>query len=71
MPLNPPPGWNALQERARRVRDPQELTDIIDEMNLLLSQYESAAGDGDGNHRAKRAPKRKPAAKKAGKKVTS
>jgi hypothetical protein len=70
MPLNPPPGWNALQERARRVRDPQELTDIIDEMNLLLSQYEWAAGDGDGNH-GRPPPKAKSGKKKAGKKVTS
>jgi hypothetical protein len=51
MPLNPPPGWNALQERAKRVKDPQELADLIEEMNQLLSEFEVTAGDGNGNRR--------------------
>jgi len=51
MPSNPPPGWTALQERARQVKDPRELAAIIDEMNQLLSDYEKAAGDGHGEGR--------------------
>ena len=46
------------------------MTEVIDEMNLLLSQYEWAAGDGDGNH-GRPPPKAKSSKKKAGKKVTS
>jgi hypothetical protein len=49
MPLNPPPRWIALQERAKQIKNPQELVDLIEEMNQLLSDYERAAGDGDGN----------------------
>ena len=56
MPLNPPPGWLALQEKARQTKDPQELAAIIDEMNELLTEYENTAGDGtgDGGRRASR-----------------
>jgi hypothetical protein len=43
---DPPPGWTALQERAKQVKDPRELAAIIDEMNKLLAEYEKAAGDG-------------------------
>ena len=49
MPLNPPPGWLALQEKARRTKDPQELAAVIEEMNQLLTEYEKIAGDGTGN----------------------
>jgi len=69
MPLNPPPGWTALQERAKRVKDPQELSNLIEEMNQLLSEFEIIAGDGDGNGRR---PHGQPLAKKkAGKKKIS
>jgi len=43
---DPPPGWLALQEKARTAKDAKELSAIIDEMNALLSTYEKAAGDG-------------------------
>ncbi len=43
---DPPPGWTALQARAKRAKDPRELAAIIDEMNRLLTEYEKAAGDG-------------------------
>jgi hypothetical protein len=66
MPLDTPPGWNALQERAKRVKDPQELVGLIEEMNQLLSEYEKTAGDGNGNGRHPQG--RKPAQKKASKK---
>jgi hypothetical protein len=46
MLLNPPPGWTALQERAKQAKDARELAAIIDEMNELLAEYEKAAGDG-------------------------
>lgn len=48
---NPPPGWTALQERAKQVKDPIELAAIIDEMNDLLAEYEKAAGDGHSEGR--------------------
>jgi hypothetical protein len=37
---NPPPGWIALQERAKQAKDARELAAIIDEMNNLLALYE-------------------------------
>jgi D-serine deaminase-like pyridoxal phosphate-dependent protein len=43
---DPPPGWTALQERAKQAKDPRQLAAIIDEMNKLLSEYEKAAGNG-------------------------
>ncbi|MFZ3264449.1 MAG: hypothetical protein WA172_10650 [Terriglobales bacterium] len=43
---DPPPGWTALQERAKQAKDPRQLAAIIDEMNRLLTEYEKAAGDG-------------------------
>ena len=43
---NPPPGWLALQKRAKEAKDPRELAAMIEEMNELLRQYEKAAGDG-------------------------
>ncbi len=62
MPLPPPLGWLALQERAKRAKTAAELSAIIDEMNDLLTEYEEAAGDGrhgaDGDGRR---PKGKPA----------
>jgi hypothetical protein len=67
MPLNPPPGWNALQERAKRVKGPHELADLIEEMNQLLSEFEITAGDGNG----RRAHRRNPTPKKTGKKKSS
>ncbi len=63
MPLDTPPGWTALQERAKQVKDPQELVDLIEEMNQLLSEYERTAGDGNGNGRHPQ--RRKTTAKKA------
>ena len=45
MPPTPPPGWAALQEQARRSKDPEELARIIDTMNKLLTECEEAAGD--------------------------
>jgi len=62
MPLKPPPGWIALQERAKQVKDPRELAAIIKEMNQFLAECEEAAGDG---HREGRHPARshKPAKK--------
>jgi hypothetical protein len=71
MPLNPPPGWNALQERAKRVKDPQELADLIEEMNQLLSEFETTAGDGNGNGNGRRAHRQNPAKKEAEKKKSS
>lgn len=68
MPLNPPPGWNALQERAKRVKDPQELVDLIEEMNQLLSEFEVTAGEGNGNGRRlhkKKSTREKPANKQS------
>lgn len=70
MPLNPPPGWNALQERAKRVKDPQELAGLIEEMNQLLSEFEITAGDGDGNGNS-RHHHRQTAKKQSGKKKSS
>jgi len=43
---DPPPGWHALQERAKRAENADELARIIDEMNRLLREYEKAAGNG-------------------------
>jgi hypothetical protein len=43
---DPPPGWTALQERAKQAKNARELAAIIDEMNRLLSEYEKAAGNG-------------------------
>jgi len=57
MPFNPPPGWNALQEKAREAKDPQELSDLIAEMNRMLSEYERTAGDGDFDSRRPRKQK--------------
>jgi hypothetical protein len=68
MPLSPPPGWNALQERAKRVKDPQELADLIEEMNRLLAEFEVTAGDGDGVRHPRAS---KPSGKKARKKKPS
>ena len=45
MAPSPPPGWAALQEQARRSKDPKELARIIDAMNKLLAECEEAAGD--------------------------
>jgi hypothetical protein len=45
MPLEPPPGWSTLQEKARRATDPKELASIIDEMNRVLAACEKAAAD--------------------------
>jgi hypothetical protein len=75
MPLHTPLGWIALQERAKHVRDPHELVDLIGEMNQLLSEYEMTAGDGDGhgngNGNGRRPAKPKTAAKKAAQKKPS
>jgi hypothetical protein len=67
MPLHTPPGWIALQERAKQVKNPHELVDLIGEMNQLLSEYEMTAGDGDGhgNGNGRLPAQRKTAAKKA------
>jgi hypothetical protein len=46
MPLNPPPGWVELQNRAHKAKDAQEFNEIIDEMNRLFSAHEKAVGDG-------------------------
>ena len=46
-PLNPPPGWVELQNRAHRAKDAEEFSAIIDEMNRLLSAHEKAAGEGN------------------------
>ena len=69
MPLNPPPGWIALQQRAKQIKDPQELVDLIEEMNQLLSEYERSTGDGDGNANGNGRPlrKQKPARKESAK----
>ena len=45
MPLNPPPGWIELQNRAHKANDAQEFNEIIGEMNRLLSAQETAPGD--------------------------
>jgi hypothetical protein len=47
---DPPPGWSALQAKARRAKDPSELASLIDDMNRLLSQYEKS-GEIDENAR--------------------
>ena len=51
MPLHPPLGWLALQERAKQAKDPRALAAIIDEMNELLAEYEKTSGDGHGKGR--------------------
>ncbi len=68
MPLNPPPGWNALQERAKRVKDPQELAHLIEEMNEFLSEFEITAGDGNGNGNGRRPHQQNSAKRKSAKK---
>ena len=45
MPLNPPPGWIELQNRAHKAKDAQEFNEIIGEMNRLLLAQEKAPGD--------------------------
>lgn len=49
MPDGPPKGWQTLQERAQRERDPKKLAAIIDEMNRLLTEQEKAAEKGNEN----------------------
>jgi hypothetical protein len=39
-----PPGWLTLQARAQRATTAKELSRIIDEMNKLLTEYETARG---------------------------
>ena len=46
MASDPPPGWTALQVKARDAKTPEELAATIGEMNKLLAAYEKAAGDG-------------------------
>src|SRR5215470_14680386 len=46
MGLEEPPGWRELQEKARRAKDARELSEVIDEMNRLLSEWEKRAEDG-------------------------
>ena len=60
----PPPGWIALQARAKQAKDPKELAALIEEMNQLLAEYEKAAGD---EHKLGKRParSRKSAKKKA------
>ena len=41
-----PAGWMALQEKAKRAKNAEELSAIIEEMNQLLSECEKAAGNG-------------------------
>jgi hypothetical protein len=60
---SPPPGWAALQERARQTKDPKELAQIIDEMNALLTEYEKASRDGP-EKKPRRGGGRKPSPKK-------
>ena len=49
---DPPPGWSALQQRARQAKSAKELAALIDEMNLLLTECEKAARDADGLRKA-------------------
>ena len=35
-----PPGWQCLQELARKATTPDELNRIVNEMNKLLREYE-------------------------------
>ena len=44
-----PPGWAALQESAKRSKDSEELSRIIDEMNKLLDEYEAKHGFDEQN----------------------
>ena len=48
---DPPPGWIALQERAKRATTPADLAVAIDEMHRLLAEYEKTAGDGESKSR--------------------
>jgi hypothetical protein len=38
-----PKGWQSLQAMAQRERNPQRLTEIIDQMNRLLDEHERMA----------------------------
>ncbi|MGA9353389.1 MAG: hypothetical protein WBV46_06825 [Terriglobales bacterium] len=71
MPLDTPFGWTALQERAKQVKDPQELVDLIEEMHQLLSEYERTFGDGNGNGNGRHAQRRKTSTTKASPKKPS
>ena len=44
-----PEGWQTLQAMAQRELDPVKLAAIIDQMNSLLSWYESRAADRNTN----------------------
>ena len=46
---NPPPGWSELQIKARAAKTSHELTEIIDEMNRLLSTYEKGIDNRDSS----------------------
>jgi len=61
---DPPPGWTALQVKARDAKTPEELAATIGEMNKLLAAYEKAAGDG--HDLAKHKKRRKQSANQQG-----
>ncbi len=42
MPLDEPEGWRWLWERAQQEKDPKKLTELIDQLNQLLSVHEKA-----------------------------
>ena len=52
--LSEPEGWDELQERAQRERDPRKLEVIIAEMNALLSECEEIAANGAANRNERR-----------------
>jgi len=43
MRLEPPQGWAELQKRAKDARSPEELADVFDEMDRVLTEYEKKA----------------------------
>jgi hypothetical protein len=47
--LDEPEGWQTLQAMAQQESDPVKLAAIIDQMNSLLTWYESRAAAVDGN----------------------
>jgi len=63
-PLDPPPGWIELQNRAHKAKNAQEFNEVIDEMNRLLSAHEKTVGSGhDADELPSREADQKPASK--------
>ena len=48
--LDEPEGWQELQQRAKRIRNPQKLIEIIYEMNALLTRHEKKVAERQQYH---------------------